>query len=165
MLRDHAWRLGCDRDGRVTAVAVRSGRTRFVSWALAGRRWHGDRRSPTPYSATPQAELRLPVRLSLWRWDPRHAPRISIPDWRKRGQGPCERGREDDIDQLHSFDIDWSNFPVSTLFGHSPCRLKIRTPAPPRLVHLAGTRCVFIAPIACGMNVPRSPHAPLGYTL
>jgi hypothetical protein len=27
----HAWRLGCDREGRVTAGAVRSGRGRFVS--------------------------------------------------------------------------------------------------------------------------------------
>jgi len=152
-------------DALAAIGAVRSGRTRFVSGRSQADAARGPPLPNTALCNSPRAAVSADKALAVAQGPLGTLPGSPYPDGRKRGQGPCERGREDDIDQLHSFDIDWSNFPVSTLFGHSPCRLKIRTPAPPRLVHLAGTRCVFIAPIACGMNVPRSPHAPLGYTL
>jgi hypothetical protein len=49
------------------------------------------------------------------------------------GAGDPERRREDDIDQLPSLDIDWSNFPVSTLSGRSALHLKSRWRCFPRV--------------------------------
>jgi hypothetical protein len=88
---------------------VRSGRSRFVS----GRSQADAARGPplpntalcnTP-SGAPSARKALAVALGPLGT----LPGSPYPDGRKRGR---DLEGAHDIDQLHSFDIDWSNFPV-----------------------------------------------------
>jgi hypothetical protein len=109
VLRDQAWGLGCDREGRVTAGAVSSRRGRFVSGRSQADAAGGPPLPNTAHFNTPSGAASAGKALAV----ALGAPRISIP----RGQRPCERGREDDIDQLHSFDIDCSKGAVRSVVG------------------------------------------------
>jgi hypothetical protein len=118
-VESHAWRIGCDRDGRVTAVAVTSGRARFVSGRSQADMARG---SPLPNtvlcntpSGAPSARKALAVALG----PSARSQNIRTPTEGNGARDPESAGAGTiSTNYLHSIS-DWSNFPVSTLSRRS----------------------------------------------